>query len=204
MEFNISAPGLIILNQYTTYISHENIHNYWYVSTDGIDYFRNNIGNLSELHISTESLLDLITKNFKNKFEFAFDKVDLGFFQYWSCLQIQFHSKQNKGSYTNIQRFLESYQFEHTFDEQHCVYQFKNFPHVTSHFDVYNLINKTIENELQKLFKVENIAHCTLNMDDFKSFSNHDNKIEFLEKFRLKSHLEEQFPVKKSTSLKKI
>lgn len=204
MQFDLESPGLIILNQYTTYKPQENIHNYWYISREGIEYFKSNLGNLSHINLKVDSLLDLITQNLKTKFEYAFDKVDLGFFQYWSCLQIQFHAKNNKTIYSNINRFLEHYNIQHSFNETDFSYHFDKFPNVKTHLDVYGLVNQHIENDLITLFKKENIAHCILNMEDFKSFSQYENKIEFLEKFRFKEQLENQFPVKQKKLLKKI
>lgn len=204
MQFDLTSPGLIILNQFKTLSSQDNIHNYWYVSTEGLSYFKNNLGVLSHLNMPCNHILESIVEHYKLQFEFTFKKIDLGFFEYWSCLQIQTLYQPKKSYHSNVSRFLENLNVPYTFDNEQNTYHFKDFPEITTQLDVYHFINKHITQDLGNLFQSHNIAQCSLTEQDFIIFDQFTNKIDFLEKYRFKTQLENQFPIKNLSKKIKI
>lgn len=204
MNFNLNSPGLIILNQYKTLSPKDNINHYWYISTDGIDYFQKNTGLFNQLNVDIEDLLNLITQHYKKQFEFAFEKVDLGFFAYWSCLQIQIYFDQRKNISKNCERFFNRLNIEFEFNKDTQTYHFSKFPEITTQYNVFEFVNQHMQKNLESLFLPENVAHCVLTYDDFSIFSSVENKIDFLEKVRFMKQMEQQFPLKYQASLKKI
>lgn len=204
MNFDLSSSGLIILNQFKTRVPHQNLNNYWYVSTEGIDYFKKNTGVLSHINFGTNSLLDLILHHYKLQFEFTFEKVDLGFFANWSCLQIQIFSSSTKSHHNNFSRFLTNLNIDYQFEEATQIYHFKDLPQIVTQLDVYEFINEKITKDLSSLFQPEHVAQCVLTEMDYLIFDKYDNKIEFLEKIRFKKQLEKQLPIKNISTFKKI
>lgn len=204
MNFNLNSPGLIIVSQFKTRISKENINYYWYIATEGIEYLKNNNGVLSHINLSTDCLLDIILKHYKAQFEFTFEKVDLGFFAHWSCLQIQTFSTPKKSDQNNFSNFLINLNIDYKFDELSQTYCFKDYPKIITQLDVYHFINEQITKDLSFLFQTQNIANCVLTDIDYLNFDKYENKIDFLEKFRFKKQLEKKLPIKNLTTINKI
>lgn len=204
MNFDLNAPGLIILNQFKTIQSSENINHYWYVSSEGIEHFQDNVGVLQNVIIHTPDLLELITKKYKSLFEFTFDKVDLGFFYNWTCLEIHIYSDRKRDHSSNVRRFFEHLNISYEFNVETQLYSIEKLPHIKTQADLYHFINDYISKDLSHLFKPEHIAQCSLGMNDYTIFKTFENKIHFLEKYRFKSQLEKQFPLKNNSSFKKI
>jgi hypothetical protein len=204
MKFDLNSPGIILLNQFKTSTSLENISHYWYVSSEGINHFKNNIGLLQNFDINLNDLLSLITKKYKYFFEFTFDKVDLGFFVNWTCLEIHIYSDKKRDHSSNIKNFLNHLNISFHFDMETQLYSIENFPHLKTQYDLFLFINDYISQDLNYLFKSQYVAQCSLGINDYSLFKNFENKIEFLEKSRLKIKLEQQFPLKENFSFKKI
>lgn len=204
MNFDLNSPGLIILNQFKTIDSSENINHYWYISSEGIEYFKNNVGLLQDVSIHTTDLLELITKKYKSFFEFTFDKVDLGFFYNWTCLEIHIYSDRKRDHSSNVKRFFEHLNISYEFNVETQLYTIDQLPKIKTQADLYHFINDYISQDLNHLFQLQYIAQCSLGMNDYSIFKTFENKIEFLEKYRFKAQLENQFPLKNNSSFKKI
>lgn len=204
MKFDLESPGLIVLNQFKAKSLKDNINNYWYISTEGIEFFSKNLGVLSNLNLTTNYFLDLIVKHYQSQFEFVFEKVDLGFFDHWSCIQIQINSSPSKSHYSNVSLFLNNLNIDHHFEENTLLYSFKDFPQIKTQLDVYHFVNSCIYQHLSSLFLEKNIEQSTIEEEDFKLFPQYSNKIEFLEKVRLKKKLEKKLPLKNNLIINKI
>lgn len=190
MNFDIEKPGLIILNQFKTLEKENTINHYFYISSEGLDYYFNNLSVLNKLNINQSLLLDLIKDNYKQQFEFALDKVDLGYFHCWTTLQIQIYHDGRRSHYSNVSRFLNHHKLHHTFDEKFFTYKIEQHPEIINQKDMYFLINDLISKDLSHIFKKENVITCYLNDDDFSIWKNYENKIEFLEKIRMRNNLQ--------------
>lgn len=204
MKFDIEQPGLIILSQFKTLNKEDTINHYFYISSDGLEHYYNSLGSLNSLNIDKSLLLNLIKSNYKKQFEFALDKVDLGHFHHWTTLQIQLYHDNRRSHYNNVSRFLEKHQIKHQFDNTQFIYHLENFPHITTQKDLYFFINDVITHELALLFKKENVMTCYINDDDFSIWKDYENKIEFLEKIRMKHKLEQNLSEKIPLKNKKI
>lgn len=204
MKYDLNSPGLIILNQFKTISFKDTINNYWYITSEGIDFFSKNLGVLSNINLGTNYFLDLIVKYYQSQFEFTFEKIDLGFFENWSCVQIQIHSNPLKSNYSNVALFLNNLNIDYYFDKNTLLYHFKEFPNIKTQLDVYYFINSYIYKNLSSLFLAKNIEESTLTNEDFAIFNNYSNKIDFLEKVSLKQKLENKFPLKNNLKINKI
>ena len=204
MNFNLDKPGLIILCQFKSLNFLDYKYHYWYIADDGVNYLHNNIGVLSNILQDDTDLMKFIIKKYKKEFEYTQEKVDLGFFEHWTALQITINDNTHHNQDSNFIRFFNNINITYSYNPECKTYSVTNYPNVKTQFDMFNLVIKHISLELESIFKPENVAQCDLTYQNFEIWDKHIDKLAFLEKARLKDSLIENLSSKDLKNFKKI